>query len=190
MIKNRFEYHVLQLRHNDFSAKRFVCISLLIIFAVSIFLYFRLSHIIPPPTSSSRSVQSFLLCAKWREALNFISMIFCRDENEKNYSWNFFHVTFIKWAWRGFLNRILRRKKSFIFPHFYVKTQMCLDCKHENEVIIRRPSFISFVRAKPLRVEITQLVKFTKLWWFLKFFFLWFMALTCILGKDIKMNIP
>ena len=43
--------------------------------------------------------------------------------------------------------------------------------KHENEVIIRRPSFISIVRAKPLRVEITQLEKFTKLRWFiLKFF--------------------
>ena len=80
-------------------------------------------------------------------------------------------MTFIKWAWRGFLNKILRRKKVFYFCSFLCENANMLLCKHENEVIIRRPSFISIVRAKPLRVEITQLEKFTKLRWFiLKFF--------------------
>ena len=118
-------------------------------------------------------IWKILLITKFNNWLKF----YWQDKNNrymmkirKNLFLNFPLVTFIKWAWRGFLNKILRRKMYFFCSYLCENANMLLH-KHENEVIIRRPSFISIVRAKPLRVEITQLEKFTKLRWFiLKFF--------------------
>lgn len=127
----------------------------------------------------------YLPCMSLNEALKFISLIFLSGSRKRIIRKNVFfkflpHVTFIKWAWRGFLNRILRRKKLLFFLHFYVKTQ---TWKWSNN---KTPIFHIFCTCQTTKSWNHSTREIHEVAVIFEILLVWFMALSHIWDRDNK----